>query len=211
MPKKNYGFAHIHAPASYTSQDLADGIEKRLDDLDAIWTAAFSKNKAIEGNGELTAKGKQIARAALQVEVKKQIKNWLAAQSNLTDQIEREMQPKRNRPDDVVGEMRQREIRDVLRKLDPTEVEGRYRVAAETGDEQFLSAIEESPVPFLFTTGLVEKIRFSRLERAFPEQAKKLGDLKIGKTNVISALRSGETDLKKHGLDVSADPLSEAA
>ena len=122
MPKKIYGFTHIHQPALYTSSDLADGIEKRLDALDAIWTAAAAKLKAIESSGNFSPKGKQAARSELKIEVKRQLKTWLAAQDPLDDQmrqLENEMMPKRNRPDDFVGEMRQREVRDYLRTLEP--------------------------------------------------------------------------------------------
>ena len=122
------------------------------------------------------------------------------------------MSPKRNRVDDVVGEMRQREIRDVLRTLDPIDVEEKYMSASRAGDELFLSAVEESPVPFSFAAkGLVEKVRFSRLQRAYPEQATKLADLKIGKANVIIALKSVQNDLAKQNLNVVPDELGQAA
>ena len=108
--------------------------------------------------------------------------------------------------------MRQLEVRDYLRTLDPTDIESRYRVASETGDELFLSAVEESPIPFSFATkGLVEGIRFSRLEKAYPVQAAKLADLRIGKANVISALKSVQNDLAKQNLNVVPDELDQAA
>ena len=67
-------------------------------------------------------------------------------------------------------------------------------------------------MPFSFATqGVVEKVRFSRLERSFPVEAAKSADLKTGKANVLSALKSVETDLKKHGPNIADDPLSDQA
>ena len=212
--KKFYDFGHLHQSAAYANEDLAGVILKRTDALNEIWLADSSKLKAIKSSGKYSIKGQQSERAELVIEVKKQIKEWLAAQDNLDDQIrqlENEMSPKRNRVDDVVGEMRQREIRDVLRTLDPIDVEEKYMSASRAGDELFLSAVEESPVPFSFAAkGLVEKVRFSRLQRAYPEQATKLADLKIGKANILSALKAFEVDLGKMGLNVAPDSLADA-
>jgi len=209
--KKLYGWGHMHQPASYKSADMADSINKRLDELDAIYGSTVSKIRAIEGNGEFTVKGKQNARAALAVEVKSLIRDWRIVEENLADQIrqvEESMTPKRNRPDDSVAEMRQREIRDVLRTLDPIEVEEKYMSAARAGDDLFLQAIEESPFPFSFATkGLIQKVRFSRLEKVYPEEALKLADLRTGETNIESALQSVQADLAKQGLDIKPESL----
>ena len=106
------------------------------------------------------------------------------------------MQPASNHPDNVVGELRQREIRDYLRTLDPVDVEEKYVSAARVGDELFLSAIEQSPIPFKFATGgLVDNIVTTRFEQANPEKASRLADLKLGKANVLSALRSSQSVL----------------
>ena len=118
------------------------------------------------------------------------------------------MTVKQNRPDDTVAEMRQREIRDILRSLDPIDVEAQYLAAAQTGDELFLSAIEESPIPFSFATkGLVDRVRFSRLEKAYPEQATKLADLRTAQSNVSSALKSVTHDLKQQGVEIASEGL----
>ena len=215
MPKKSYGFTHIHQPSSYSTGDMADSIQKRLDALDAIWASSVSELKSIKDSGKFSVKGQQDARAELAVEVRRKIKDWLTAQNPLDDQmnqLKNEMQPKRNRGDDVIGELRQREVKDYLRTLEPLVIEEKYISAARAGDELFLSAVEESPIPFSFAAqGVVERVKFSRLERAYPEQAKKLADLQTGKANVFSALRSVEADLNKNGLNVADDPLRDQA
>ena len=206
MPKKYYDFDHIHQPDSYSNSELAGDIQERLDALEKIWFAAKSEKKAISNSRGRTAFGKQEAITELEVKVKKERETWLAAQDNLDDQInqiERGMIPERNRGDGEIGEMRKREIRDYLRTLKARAIEARYWVAAQADDELFLSAVEESPVPFPFVTQrLGEKVRLARLE----EEAR-LDDLKLGKANVLSALKSVEADLKKQGLNIADDPL----
>ena len=147
----------------------------------------------------------------MEVAIKRAREDWLVLQDPVDDDIRQlkvEMPPARNCPDDVVGELRQREIRDYLRTLDPIDVEEKYESAARAGDELFLSAIEQSPVPFNFATkGLVEKVSFSRLKKAYPVKAKELADLQTGKANVLSALKSVQAALRKQKLDVADDPL----
>lgn len=101
------------------------------------------------------------------------------------------MQPTRSRPDDIVGEIRRKEIRDYLRTLDPLEIESKFMAAAEEGDELFLAAVEESPLPFNFATkDLVEKVRFRRLSAQYPVQSTKVADLQTMKESATSALKT---------------------
>lgn len=53
------------------------------------------------------------------------------------------MQPTRHPKDDAAHELRAREIRDVLRTLDPAELEARVRAAAESGDDELLQALQK--------------------------------------------------------------------
>ena len=198
----------------YSSQALVKGMRLLMDDSDKILTAA-SKLEEIKNSGELTMADKQNARAHLKVEIERAREDWLVLQGPVNDgirQLKVEMPPARNCPDDVVGELRQREIRDYLRTLDPIDVEEKYESAARADDELFLSAIEQSPVPFNFATkGLVEKVSFSRLEKANPVKAKQLADLQTGKANVLSALKSVQAAFGKQKLDVADDPLDQGA
>lgn len=59
--KKMYTFSHFHQPRLYASQDLARGVRKALDELDAIFISAMSKIKVIKSSAEFTQKGKQAA------------------------------------------------------------------------------------------------------------------------------------------------------
>lgn len=43
--KKLYEFAHIHQPALFTDQDLADGLGRNLDKLEVILLSAQSNDR----------------------------------------------------------------------------------------------------------------------------------------------------------------------
>lgn len=190
--KKFYEFGIIHQPRLYKSEDLARGVGKLLVELDSIYIGTVSKIKAIQSSGTFTAKGKREAITELSVEVVRLISDWkrvINGYETQIGQLEREMQPKRIRRDDVVGEMRQREVRDYLRTLDPINLEARFMAAAREGDELFLAAIEESLIPFTFSTNdLIEKVRFQRLSVAYPAQSTKVADLQVGSQSASSAL-----------------------
>ena len=155
MGKKLYQFAYLHQPRLFASEDIARGVEKKLDALDDIHRSALASVTSIRGSNELTNKGKQAALAELEAEIVKKTKEWQQANGHYADyakQLENEMQPKRHRQDDMVYESRQREIRDHFHKLDPLDQEAMYRIAAEEGNDQFLEAIEHSPWPIQFST-----------------------------------------------------------
>lgn len=209
MGKKLYQFGFMHQPRLFASEDIARGVEKKLDSLEVIHRSALKNITLIRESKNLTAKGKQTALKELEEEIVFVTKEWQKENRHYADyakQLENEMTPIKKRPDDFVGEMRKREIRDYLRTLDPVDLEGRYMAAAESGDELFLSAVDESPIPFTFTTeALVEKTRFSRLERQYPEQALTLKDVRTARQQVDSALGSVAADLRKHGLEIAGD------
>ena len=212
--KRMFSFTFIHQPKLYKSEDLARGVGKLLDELDTIFVSAKSKIKAIRGSGEFTQKGKAAALAELSPEVERQVKDWRRTIDGYEEQIRQlneEMQPKRNRHDDVVGEMRQAEIRVHLRTLDPLQAEAEFMTAAERGDETFLAAVEDSPVPFTFAAkDLVEKVRFRRLATQYPEQAAKLADLETMKESATSALATVRNELAKSGVETRPDAISQS-
>ena len=154
MTKKLYEFAHIHQPTLFASEDVARGVEKKLDALDAIHRTALVSVTSTRESNELTAKGKQSALEELQAEVVKKVRDWQKANQHYSDyasQLVQEMKPKRHSRDDIVWELQQREIRDHFRTLDRIEQEAVYRAAAAEGNDQFLEAIEHSPLPFKFS------------------------------------------------------------
>lgn len=197
--KKMFTFAHIHQPRLYASEDLARGVGKALDELDAIFVSAKSKIKAIKDSGQYTQKGKQAELVELAKQIEPQVKDWQKVIDGYKEQIRQlneEMQPKRNREDDIVAKLRQREIRDYLRTLDPVDLEARFIAAAEQGDELFLAAIEESPVSFNFATkNLVQKVRFRRLSAQYPVQSTKVADLTVATQSATSALATVRNEL----------------
>ena len=205
-----YHFGHMHAPHSYANEEIADGIKGRIDVLNEIHFVANSKLTTIANNTGLTPEGKHKARLAVQEEVRKQRRSWLAKQNYLDEQIssvKREMKPKENRADINVTEMRQAEVRAYLNKLDPATVVAEYRAAAEDGNDLLLYAVENSPVPYSgIDDDLVTQVNLVRSERIYPEASARLRDWQLGRTNVHSALKSVEIDLRKHGIDIADDP-----
>ncbi len=209
MAKKLYEFAHLHQPRLFASEDIARGVEKKLDALDGIHRTALTSVTSIRESKDLTAKGKQTALKELEAEIVKKTKEWQQGNGHYADyakQLEKKMQPKRHRQDDQVYESRQREIRDHFHLLDPIMQEAAYRQAAEKGNDQFLEAIEHSPWPIEFSTqAQIDKIRDAQLSRQYPEQAQTLKDVRMAQTQVDSALKSVGADLRKHKLEILGD------
>ncbi len=88
-----------------------------------------------------------------------------------------------------------------------------YREAAAGRNDSLLSAIEESPLPFVFATqALIDKIRFQRLESQYPKQAARLHDLQIASQQVDSAFNSVRATLRKSGVEIrGVDPVQDLA
>ena len=116
-----------------------------------------------------------------------------------------------HRPDDVVSALREWEMRSDIRKMDPVDIERAYVDAAKNGDDLFVLAIENAPLPFNLKEDLVEQVKAARLERKNPEQAAMLKDLNLGLTNLQSAMRSVESNFRALGLEIAADPVSDRA
>ncbi len=137
MPdQKMYEFAHLFKPSAYKSEELANGVKQNLDELQTFYDKAMAKITQIRRNTGLTLIGKQDAFAKLKADLTKELQEWNENRKGYAVQIERieaEAKPTRHRQDDPVYEQRQREIRDILRTLDVTEIEARVREAAETG------------------------------------------------------------------------------
>ena len=141
---------------------------------------------------------------------------WLKRLNPLDDQvasIEKQMVLTSHRPDDVVAALREMEMRSEIRKMDPLDLRVAYERAAENGDDLFVNAVENSPMPFVFDkkADLVEQVRQARLERRFPAQASKLKDLNLGRDNLQSAMRSVESNFRAQGLEISDDSVSDRA
>ena len=170
------------------------------------------KRSAIEIDSKLSTEGKAVAREELKEELKQARQGWLDRLNPLDDQIaeiEKGMVLTSHRPDDVVSALREMEMRSEIRKMDPVDIESAYKNAAKNGDDLFVLAIENSPLPFNLKDDLVEETRKARLDRKFPEQASMLADLKRGRENLQSALRSVESDFRAQGIEISSDPVSD--
>ena len=216
MTSTNYEFTHIHNPAYYKDQAVAADVKDYLDMLGVIYGDILAKRSNIEINSRLSHAGKSEARKELIIEIKEARTGWLDRLGPLDRQIEnieKERSLTSSRPDDLVGALREREVRDHLRTLDPLDIENLYKQAAKDGDDLLIDAIEHSPIPFVFEkkAELVEQIRTARLERKFPDQSAKLKDLNFGLTNLQSALGGFESNLRTLGLEIAADPVSDRA
>lgn len=214
MPKKNYAFGHIHQPSLFNSQDLATGVQERLDKLDAIFSSAMTGIRSIKTDGMLTTKGMQSALSDLQTEVRKELKHWESRLGDFAEQIRQlkeKMQPTRHHRDDIAWQLELREIRDHVRQLDPLDQEAFVRQAAEEGRHQILEAVEHSPIPFRFATkGLIDKIVAQQLAGLYPDEAAKLADLRTAQETAGSALKSVHAELGKQGLQTRGDALTGA-
>ena len=216
MASTNYEYAHIHNPDYYQDQAVAESIKDHLDMLGVIYADVTKKRSAIEINSGLTAEGKSVARKELIIEIKEARRGWLDRLSPLDRQIEsieKQMILTSHRPDDVVGALREMEMRSEIRKMDPLDLEAAYKNAAKNGDDLFVNSVENSPIPFVFDkkADLVESVKSARLARRFPEQSVKIKDLNLGLQNLQSALRSVESNLRAMGLEIAADPVSDRA
>ena len=210
MSNKMYDFGHAHAPHTYTDPDLGEDVEKRTDELDKAHAEAVEAAKTIDASRSLTAPGKAEELVLLEKKTKWALKDWAAQQdfSKKIEHVKGQMQLPRARPDDPVAESRRREIRDWLNSGDPTFARAEYEAAADTGNEQLILAVENSPVPFSWATPeLITKTRQKRQARMFPNEAIELQDLELAQANLKSALQSVEVDLKRHKLDVGQDFL----
>lgn len=213
--KKQYSFTHIFNPIYFESEAVADDIQKHLDALEILYLAASEKRNVIEVNSKLTPEGKTDAREELKIEVKKERQKWLKTLDPLSaqiSQIEDKMLLTPARSDDVVAELKSREIRDALRTWDVLEVQNVYLDAAKTGNDLLVLAIEGVPFPWKFPKeNVVEQVKLARLERKFPEDSAKLADLQLGRKNLQSALQSAESDLRTQGINIAPDPVSDRA
>lgn len=216
MPgKKLYEFTHLHQPTLFSDQDLADGLAKNLDKLETIFLSTRKEAQSISASTDLTRPGKVNQLKDLSAKADRETKDWRASMhyAEMIKQTEAEMKSIQKRPDDVVGELQKREIRDYMRSLDPIMQESMCREAASGGNDLLLSAIEESPVPFVFATqAQIDKIRFQRLETQYPVQAARLRDLQLASQQADSSLNAVRADLAKSGLKITGqDPVKELA
>ena len=216
MARKSDPFAHIHDDKYYVNENVARDVKLLTDELEILYDSASMKRSAIEVNSKFSAEGKSVARKELIVELKQARLAWLKRLNPLDAQIEnieKEMVLTSHRPDDVVSALREWEMRSGIQKMDPLDLRVAYERAAENGDDLFVNAVENSPIPFVFDKqeDLVEQVRQARLESRFPEQASKLKDLNLGLATLQSALRSVESNFRAQGLEIADDPVSDRA
>lgn len=210
-----YEFTHIHQPTLFADQELADDLAKKLDRLEVIFISARKEAQLISDRKDLTKQGRINQLRDLSAKVDRETKQWYANThyAEMIKQIEEETEPKQNRLDEVVGELRKCEFRNYLRSLDPIAQEHAYWEAAVDGIDLLLSAIEESPIPFDFVTPtLIDKSRIILLDTQYSEQIVRFDDLQIACQQVDSALNSVRATLRKSGVEIAGqDPVAAAA
>ncbi len=208
LEKRLYEFGHLFKVDLYRSEDLAEGVAQRLDQLQSFYDKAMARVLQIRRNASLTARGKSEQFAKLKGELATELAEWSKVADGYDEQakrIEAEAHPTRHPKDDAAHELRQREIRDALRAMDPAAAEAEFLAAAESGKSELVSAVLYSPVKFNFVTeDLAQKVLRQQWERESPADADKLADLQRAQQEIQSALRSVGSDLARQGVDVLA-------
>ena len=83
--KKSYDFVHLHKSSLYASEDIARGVEKKLDSLDVIHRSALTGVASIRNSKDLTPKGKQSALDELADKLQRQTKEWQDSHTHYSD------------------------------------------------------------------------------------------------------------------------------
>ena len=105
---------------------------------------------------------------------------------------------------DVVPLLEEQEIRQRLAGLDPLEVVVLYQEASRTGNQRLVTAVENAPAPFnLVQPEVIDEARQERAERANPEVAQRIADLRLARDSVNDLVQAGRGELQKHGLPPS--------
>jgi hypothetical protein len=160
----------------------AEGVMKRSEGVKATLTDFFSKATNIRSSGEYSAEGERTQISAAARHVREKLDALHAATvGKLDEQLAAKraaaLQPKAA-PDGwaaVIQEMKRREMRDHLSKLDPLMLQARIRQAVGEGaSTDLLDALEGAPAGFsIAPPELLQEVRVALAERDHPE----LGEL----------------------------------
>ncbi len=202
-----FQFGHIMKPDLYHGEPIARGVLGNCDQLGVIHKQAFKKIDEIRDSKTLTLDGKLEALRDLVRNVEGELeglKATIAGYNEQADRIAETIKPKRHPRDDLAYAIEQVEIRRHINSLDPAEAEGFVLSAIETGDEQTMEAVRFAPVKFRFiTSDLIERIDQQRCAAQFPEETKKLADLRLASRETRSALASVAATLRQQGVEIS--------
>ncbi len=207
LADKLYPFDLIFKPTVFADELYATGVKNRLDELEAIYNDSLAAGRAINQSGQYTRQGKQAKLKELLAGTQRQLQEFAATNvgyARTIEQIKDGMVLGKDKPNDVVGELRKQEIRLQMRQMDPVDQEVEYRTAVERNDYLFMDAIEQSPIRFNFATqALIDKVIFQRMERAHPKDAEKLKDVTQALDMMEGGVKSVRAALASAGLDLT--------
>lgn len=154
-------------------QALLDDAHQRML---AVLNAVDTKKKAIDADPDLSAEGKKKAKIKFAQEGKEAINKirseLLPGLADHRKTLLKQLDDRRIAPDNIFLQLRQREIRDLLRPLSAKDRFECYQRAIETDDFEVIQAIETAPRAFpLLDAEIIEEKRLERFARKNPADA----------------------------------------
>lgn len=168
---------------------------------------------AIAANVDLSAAGRAKAlgelRAATSARIVAEIVPQVQRIVSACNALELRMTPPVVSTDNVVGELRRREIRDHMRRLDPLDIRPALLDAARIGDGEFIEALASDPtrptVP-LATPDVLREARAVLARTRYPAISGEVQETQ----RVLSAIRLAMSDFERD-LAAGSDPIRDAA
>ena len=179
--KLQNGHDEIARKADYLPQ-----CQKTLDDVHnsmlKILNHVQAQKKDIRDNSDLSGEGKAKAELRIIEAGKKQMADLRAAiLPGLADHrksIMNQIDVKKVKPDNLYQQLRQREIRDLLRPLSGKDRAAAYLKANELDDYEVFEAVESCPKAFpLLDNSIIEAARTERLSKKYPQETALADDL----------------------------------
>lgn len=212
--EKLFDFGHLHKPSLYADEDTGKFVGKNLDEMGDVHKIGRKNVEEIMGSRSLTREGKSEALKNEASEINALLQPFdrtAASYDSRVREIEESLTPKLRDYGDVVGHMMLQEVRNYLRSFDPLERDAYIRNAMIDDNDPVLEAILQCPNPGEFgDKALMGKIRSKLISIRNPEDAARIGQMRLAQRELVSALNSVRADLTRRGLNLGADAVSQA-
>ncbi|MEJ1339419.1 MAG: hypothetical protein RPU34_10410 [Candidatus Sedimenticola sp. (ex Thyasira tokunagai)] len=171
-----------------------------LEDIGACLPGYHEQRTHIMNDDRLSDAGKGNDLATLSQGTYENIKRLTTTEIKQLDkriaELEYVLRPQAPNTDTVVEHLKQKEVRDLLRKKDELETMALYEELAVSGtNDLVMRAIEEAPLPLISDQSIIEAGRRARAERQSPEEATLLTQLKQWRSIVDGRLNSARAEL----------------
>lgn len=177
--------------------DILRGVQEVVRELRQTMEEYRREVRTIRGSGDYTRQGADAKIAEMSRSYRDRILQFMRSRINnrrgALEQAEKSLQTRREPDGDpTLQYWREREVREILRDMDPMEAVSVYLAAASSGKDPLLeAAIESAPrIRPLVSDEILEKAREARAERLAPEVAARIRDLGVAISTLESA-RSG--------------------